>query len=147
MSESKTEELSGDPGTEPRPYRQGMICEVAGTQYWHTGSRYFVAIGMDGHERDLRDYDGFADSEARRLADKYIGFTCDDWESEVGNADAVKAALTVVQHAKETLYWNAVARFLKVHDGTLERRKAAIKVLRAAGFDEDSVRSVLGLCS
>ncbi|WP_139222957.1 hypothetical protein [Paracidovorax wautersii] len=130
--------------TAQQPYRTGLICELGGIAYWHTGAQYFIAVGSaDGNQVDLREIPGFKELDAQFDRGTAIFFDI-EWE-KIGEAEPeIKAACAVLQARGERLWWKLVADFLKAHHAAIQLRSEAIRVLRASGMDESSIEIVLG---
>jgi len=128
-------------------YRAGMLCEIDGVEYWHTGNTYHLgrgAVRQDGtrEEFDLRLMPGYQQSTAR-VYEGYMGFPEDDWEENVENWGEVKDALAVVSAAQETLYWKAVIKFLHAYHERTKKWILAMEALEIAGFSHDDRLSLL----
>lgn len=125
-----------------QPYRTGLICEVGGIAYWHTGAQYWIAVGSaEGHQKDLREFAGFKKIDVqfgRATAIFFDGL----WDDIAETEPAIAAARTVLQARAEPLWWKLVADFLKSHHDAIQLRSNVVRVLLDSGMAESEINSV-----
>lgn len=127
----------------PQPYRSGLLCSINGVGYWHTGRRYWIAIGAsDGPQEDLRELPGF--DTLRSRFDHYNSLLLGDEWREAGHGDPeVATALEVLLVRSERLWWDAVIEFLRAYKGQRIDRELARRALLECGFDAAKVARLL----
>lgn len=127
----------------PQPYRNGLICSIDGIGYWHTGCKYWIAIGShDGPQEDLRELPGF-DRVAKRFQQYSSLLHGREWQ-EAGEADSnVASAIALLRVRNERLWWDAVISFLRAYKGQRVDRELARRTLLDCGFEPEKVARLL----
>lgn len=126
-----------------KTYRTGLLCDVAGVQYWHTGYQYFVALGDPaGPQKDLREFQGFKDVDAKYYRVTSM-FADDEWGVIAEGEPAVAAALSVLEARAEMWWWSLVESFLRKRHSEGQLRSRAAHALRAGGMSEADIKAAL----
>lgn len=120
-------------------YRSGLLCDIQGTRYFHTGLTYTIRQGENGPELDLRSMIGF-DAVEKEFSEYNALLHGPRWNDAAGADAALQDALRLVKDTAETLWWKAVVQFLteRHNDGLLKMRVRA--ALKNAGFSRDEIQ-------
>lgn len=126
-----------------RKYRTGVVCEVGGVVYWHTGAQYWLAVdSANGSQIDLRELKGF-----KAMADSYSRSTALCYDSrwmEIADAEPeIAKAVAVLRERAELLWWELVCAFLNERHAAISLRTKASGFMSGGGMSDLEIKTVL----
>lgn len=121
--------------------RKGLLCEIEGHAYHHTGCQYWLIRDNGPSQFDLRQMPG-----GRRLEVEFSTYDSllhgGRWRQAAAAQPHIQEALKTLTEAAEDLWWAAVIEFLTNHHRQVAMRSHAFSILFKAGFSADEIHSL-----